>query len=344
MNLVEHLKQVRLSLFHSIEPKDDVLDAVFIADLTTNSFENYLLPYDSVYKKIDKISINNQILDKIESKEFYNNFLSKIDEVDCTIYFFSDPQNLVDYCNTYFFSQNICMYETYNFSGKTIFKGNRPISESLPYNPDYELIKQLLGNLDRVIPTTSPDLESIKKVSLKSDYKLIKRIIKKKAITKLYHFTDKSNLSSILSNKGLYSWASCNRNEINILKPGGDYLSRSLDSYYGLEDYIRLSYNKENPMMYKALKDGRILHPVILEINPDVMTWSTTLFSDMNATKNGHNVGGTINDLNKVKLSIAQNSNYLTLSEAEKPYYQAEVLVQSHIPDKFILNINKLTY
>lgn len=343
MNLVEHLKQIRLSLFHSVEPKEDVLDAVFIADLTTNRFENYLLPYDGIYNKTDKISISNQILDKIESKKFFNNLPSKIDAVDCTIYFFSDPQNLVDYCNTYFFSQNICMYETYNFSGKTIFKGTRPISKSLPYNPDSELIKQLYENLGKVLPTAQPNLESIKKDRLKLDYNLIKELIARENITKLYHFTDKSNLSSILDNKGLYSWASCDRNEIDIHKPGGDSLSRSLDSYYGLQDYVRLSYNKDNPMMHKALKDGRILHPVVLEISPDVMIWNTTLFSDMNATKNGHNVGPTIRDLNKVNFSIAKKSNYLSLAEAQKPYYQAEVLVYSHIPEKFILNINKLT-
>ena len=94
-------------------------------------------------------------------------------------------------------------------------------------------------------------------------------------------------------------------------------------------------------MMYRALKDRRILNPVILEINPDVMLLETTQFSDMNATSNNCNVGSTFQYLKKVNFSIAKNGKYLELADHQKPYCQAEILVYSHIPLNYILNINK---
>ena len=184
-------------------------------------------------------------------------------------------------------------------------------------------------------------VQSNKKNRFKSNVILFKELITKEKITKLYHFTDKDNLKSIRDNKGLFSWKSCENYKIKILKPGGNVLSRNRDAYQGLEDYVRLSYNNDHPMMYRALKDRRISNPVILEINPDVMLLETTQFSDMNATRNNFNVGSMIQDLKKVNFSIAKNGKYLELADHQKPYYQAEILVYSHIPLNYILNINK---
>lgn len=46
-------------------------------------------------------------------------------------------------------------------------------------------------------------------------------------ITKLYHFTDRDNLDSIVTNGGLYSWADCEAKGINIPKPG-EVVSREI--------------------------------------------------------------------------------------------------------------------
>ena len=55
-------------------------------------------------------------------------------------------------------------------------------------------------------------------------------ILKSHGINKLYHFTDRDNLDSIVENGGLFSWADCEEKGIEIKKPGGSLTSRNLDS------------------------------------------------------------------------------------------------------------------
>ena len=94
-----------------------------------------------------------------------------------------------------------------------------------------------------------------------SEADIIKSYLINNHIDRLYHFTDRSNLLSIIKNGGLYSWYSCDRHNIHIRKPGGDSSSRSLDSFKGYEDYVRLSFCHHHPMMYTAKKEGRISEP-----------------------------------------------------------------------------------
>lgn len=97
-----------------------------------------------------------------------------------------------------------------------------------------------------------------------------------------YHFTDRRNLDSILSNGGLYSWKYCKDNGIAIPWPGGDATSRSLDEYHGLSDYVRLSFCSNHPMRYHV--NGRGGNTVLLRIKVDVAGLEGTLFSDINAS------------------------------------------------------------
>lgn len=122
----------------------------------------------------------------------------------------------------------------------------------------------------------------------------IASLLRQKGITKLYHFTDRANIQSIIDNGGLYSWKACDNMGISIKKPGGSPTSRSLDQYRGLENYVRLSFTRNHPMMYVAQNDGRISNPVILEIDLSVVELSTTKFSDRNATKNGAIIRGGV--------------------------------------------------
>lgn len=76
------------------------------------------------------------------------------------------------------------------------------------------------------------------------NYKLFKELLGKYDIQKFYHFTDKSNIPSIIENGGLFSWASCENNHIKIARSGGSELSRLLDTKSGVEDYVRISLCK----------------------------------------------------------------------------------------------------
>lgn len=173
----------------------------------------------------------------------------------------------------------------------------------------------------------------------KANSKEYKAILDKHGIKKLYHFTDRDNLESIIKNGGLYSWADCEKKNIDIKKPGGSDTSRSLDERDGLEDYVRVSFTRQHPMMFVAMKDGRISNPVILEINPEVIEWKDTKYADMNATKTGANVGADIDDFKCIHFDSVKARKHFDLDDDEQQYYQAEVLVKNFIPLEYITNI-----
>ena len=169
-------------------------------------------------------------------------------------------------------------------------------------------------------------------------------LLKVYGITKLYHFTDRDNLDSIFANDGLYSWKDCEIKGIKISKPGGSPQSRSLDTRDGLQCFVRLSFTPQHPMMYVAMGDGRISNPIILEIDISVILDTNTKFANMNATKNGANVGGTVDDFKKIHFSVFKSKTHFDLPEDEQKYFQAEVLVKNHIPLSAILNISSFGY
>ena len=177
----------------------------------------------------------------------------------------------------------------------------------------------------------------------KKDWKFFEAILKKYKIEKLYHFTDKSNINCIKENNGLYSWYYCKNNKLLINKPGGSDASRRIDEKYSLENYVRLSFSREHPMMYVAKKDGRIPNPVIIEIDTKVCFSESTLFSDMNAVKNNHNCGGGLIDFNKVRFDIVTKKNHFDIDDKlDKPFYQEEILIRTHLPINYFLNLKDL--
>ena len=168
----------------------------------------------------------------------------------------------------------------------------------------------------------------------------ISKILKDNGIRKLYHFTDRANLQSIIQHGGLYSWEDCAIKGIVIPRSGSNEVSRSLDRQHGLQDYVRLSFTRNHPMMYAAIKEQRINDPVILEIDVAIADKQNTLFSDRNATKNMVNIGAGLQYFNKIHLSTVIQNYPFNLSESEKEFYQAEVLVKNFIPLDLILNIS----
>lgn len=175
----------------------------------------------------------------------------------------------------------------------------------------------------------------------KSNWQEFKVVMDEHRITKLYHFTDRDNLESIIKNGGLYSWMDCDRKGIKINKPGGSLESRQLDSSRKLEDYVRVSFTTQHPMMYVAMRDGRISNPVILEIDPEVIYWKDTCYSNMNATihRIRPNIGGSLSDFKQIHFQSVKVHKHFDLPEEEQPYFQAEILVKNFIPLEYIKNI-----
>ena len=175
----------------------------------------------------------------------------------------------------------------------------------------------------------------------KSNWQEFKAILDQQGIKKLYHFTDRDNLESIIKNGGLYSWMDCERKGIKIAKPGGGSTSRQLDSGRNLENYVRVSFTTQHPMMYVAMKDGRISNPVILEIDPEIIYWKDTCYSNMNATihRIKPNIGESLPDFKQIHFQSVKVHKHFDLPEEEQPYFQAEVLVKNFIPLEYIKNI-----
>lgn len=164
-------------------------------------------------------------------------------------------------------------------------------------------------------------------------------ILKEHGITKLYHFTDRDNLDSIVANGGLYSWADCEDRSIAIPKPGGSNSSRILDARYGLQHYVRLSFTPKHPMMFVAMNDGRISNPIILEVDLDVILDETTKFSDRNATKNGAYIGDDIEAFKCIHFDLLKADTHFDLAPEEQMFFQAEILVKNHVPLSAIKNL-----
>lgn len=174
----------------------------------------------------------------------------------------------------------------------------------------------------------------------KNNWQEFKEVLEQHNIRKLYHFTDRDNLKQIIENGGLYSWADCAEKGIDIPKPGGSDVSRELDRRAGLHHFVRTSFVRKHPMQYVAMNDGRISNPVLLEIDPEVIFWSDTQYSDCNAAKNGVNVGSSLDDFKAIHFDAVKENTHFDLPEEEQPYFQAEVLVKNFIPLQYITNIS----
>lgn len=120
----------------------------------------------------------------------------------------------------------------------------------------------------------------------------------------MYHFTDERNIPFIKENGGLYSWELLDELGVIIPTPGGDSLSKRLDLRNNLQDYVRLNFTSNHPMLYAAKKSGRIGKSVLIKVDLDVLYWHDTLFSDRNATDKSALIGSHFSGLGKVNFGL----------------------------------------
>jgi hypothetical protein len=199
--------------------------------------------------------------------------------------------------------------------------------------------EQDISMADETCPIDMLEQESLNQQQFKPRWKKIKKIAQKKGI-KLYHFTDRSNIGLIKEHKGLYSWDALDRRGIQVPFPGGSEFSRRLDLGKNMQDYVRICLHPNHPMKYIAHKDGRIPNPIVLEIDPEVLLWATTLYSNVNAAAGNANIGSTITEFSQINFDLCNSGNWT--GEHEKHCFQAEILIKNFLPIEFILNINDL--
>lgn len=185
-------------------------------------------------------------------------------------------------------------------------------------------------------------------LSLKPDASEIVNFLKDNGVYYLYHFTEASNIPLIKSRKGLYSWSYLLSHGMKIPSPGGNDTSRGLDRDKGLEDYVRLSFCKSHPMAYRLHQksEGRA-NLVLLKIKIDVAMFESTLFSNMNATDKRAQIGSD-NDFIEVYIDFdAISLDWCRRSDPRFKKRQAEIMVKTFIPIKYIVNIDnpeKMTF
>jgi hypothetical protein len=163
-------------------------------------------------------------------------------------------------------------------------------------------------------------------------------IIKKNGLYKLYHFTDRSNIESIMKHGHLYSWKYCEENNIAIPAPGGNQESRKYDSDKKLENYVRVSFCPRHPMLNRVTRDGSVKEPVFLEIDPEIIYWNGTKFSNMNAARKDVMIGESITDFIRINYALTQGTDKF-INRAQYDALQAEVLVFEKIPATYIKNL-----
>lgn len=178
---------------------------------------------------------------------------------------------------------------------------------------------------------------SVKTRVQKQNAQLFKEYLEENSVRYLFHFTDRQNVESIKKNGGLFSWKYCEEHNIQIKNAGGDETSRFLDTKHKLEDYVRLSFCTDHPMAWRLKQNGSNL--VLLKIQADVAWLQGTLFSDINAADNAHHHGPSLDDLKRVDIN-ATRMHYLTNTSEFFKKHQAEVLVKTHVPLEYIVNID----
>ncbi|MEA3463806.1 MAG: DarT ssDNA thymidine ADP-ribosyltransferase family protein [Patescibacteria group bacterium] len=207
-----------------------------------------------------------------------------------------------------------------------------------------KLSKFILNKIAKIRNGYNPLKKDGTKMKFKKNYLEYKNILEKEGIKKIYHLTDSNNIESIKRHGGLYSRKYCESNNIKIYKTGGNDLSKKFDSQDSLEnseDYVRLSFVEDQPMFYRRS------NIVCLEIGIEVIYWDATFHSDINATTQRQKpiIGKDIDCFKKIRFDIIKKGwmdlNYSD-REIRKRYYQAEIMVKTFIPIKFIKNINIL--
>ena len=188
-------------------------------------------------------------------------------------------------------------------------------------------------NKDLVLGKNVDDVQTkVPEICLNPAKKIIPTInnvmkLRQNDITKLFHFTDASNIPSIMKH-GLMSGASLIEKSIES-KMNSDELSRALDSQADLENYVRLSFGPNNPMMHQAVAEKRISRPVMLEIKLEVVSRKGVRFFDCNATRADARHS---NNPSIVRFDVVRAKRQGDVEKDLQRFYQAEVLIPSPIP------------
>lgn len=154
----------------------------------------------------------------------------------------------------------------------------------------------------------------------------------------LYHVTEFDNLPSILKN-GLYSLKKLKEYEIEPKYISSEN-SRSIDSYQGLDKYVRLAYTYQYDMLAAATFQGILKNPIIIYIDPKILLDKSNIkYTIMNAISNDARLYSKNDNFNIDFQKIYKIRSRDTLTDEYKDARQSEVLIEEHIETLYIKKI-----
>ena len=176
-------------------------------------------------------------------------------------------------------------------------------------------------------------------ITYKNNAYNIAKLLKDNRIECFYHLTDVRNIPLIKDIGGLCSWDFLYNNKVKIPFQGGDEDSMKYDKKHGLEDYVRLSFCKKQPMEYRLKQMGANL--VILRISVEVAKFANTFFYNMNEAYSPHSNIEQLSGLLKENIE-ATKTRIFVRDDNNIKLKQLEVMVKTFIPSDLILNFNDL--
>lgn len=157
----------------------------------------------------------------------------------------------------------------------------------------------------------------------------------------IWHFTDRSNLKSIMK-YGLLSLQNLERNCIDVSCFGANELSHDLDRRKGIDKYVHLSFIPNHPMQYIKKRNGLIPNPIWLEIDARVLLESETIFSNNIANQNGvkfHNINRLANYVDLEVLWGKVNKEDINIKRRIISARRGEIMVKNRINVKNIIGV-----
>jgi len=121
-----------------------------------------------------------------------------------------------------------------------------------------DLVDISATKVEEPVEVEVPSKRRVQEITLETDEPAID-VLRKNDVHVLYHFTDAANLESIREH-GLLSALCINQQCIQSVM-NSDVSSRTVDAQMGLQNFVRLSFNTENPMKHIAKNEGRISRP-----------------------------------------------------------------------------------
>ena len=99
-------------------------------------------------------------------------------------------------------------------------------------------------------------------------------------IKALYHFTDTRNIPSIKTHGILSNYEIQRRNDVVLVAPGGNEVSRDADERFGVHTFVHLCFFDQHPMEFLAKQDGRIQRSSFLRIDPKILLQEGIMLCD----------------------------------------------------------------